>query len=159
MELLLVTPVPGRILHEGHRGACRRIFIWPWIVLSLAHVGFGIAGRVVAGGDWPDSTTLVMAGFLPALWQSLVHALDLLAVEAYATFHALRSDRPARVLLRSVVMIILVPYVFCLAARFLVDLLVLGQKAPHLERFRDLARGWYFRGPLDRIFGAPRSSV
>ncbi len=159
MEMLLVTPVSSQRLRDGHQAAIRRLFVWPWILLASASLALGVAGTWVTGGDWPDPLTLILAGLMPSLWNVVVHAADLLAVGAYASVCALRSDRPSRALLRTTVVVLLLPLVLCSSARIVADLYFLAQAAPALERFRDLARGWYFPGVLGRVFGAPRSGA
>lgn len=156
MEILLVTPVTGRQLADSHLTAMRTLVTGPFLLLSITHLGIGIASRPVAGGDWPNLTTMIMAGTLPAVFTIVVQAFDLVAIAYHASRLALKYDRPIKALARTLIGVGLLPAVICGQGRLLVDLIVIGQSRPALNRFRELARGWFFPGPAAAHFGPPR---
>jgi hypothetical protein len=157
MELLLVTPVTSRRLCDGHFSAMRSVILWPVIILGVVEIGLGIAGKVVAGGDWPSRATMLLWGAGPAAMDVGVHALDLVAVAYHASRWALAYDRPAKALARTTLLVIVLPALFCNYGRIFVDLFVIGHARPMLEHFRELARAWYFPGPVASVFGSPRT--
>lgn len=143
MELLLVTPVSGGKMWQGHIAAVRGIFLWPYLVMSLLAVGLGVGENWAKGGDWPSWVVMVVWGAVPATIQAVVNALDFFAIAYHAAWWALNHDRPGKALLRTVLWVMVLPAMFCGVGRFVVDLLVIAQAASALDRFRDLARGWY----------------
>lgn len=151
MELLLVTPVTSRGLCDGHLAAMRRNFLGPFMVLGLIEVALSLAGTLVKGGDW-----LYVMGVAPTALAVLVHGLDLIAVAYYASRWALFYDRPGKALLRTTLVALVFPALFCSYGRFIIDVFLIAQNRPLLERFRELARRWYFPGPAEVVFGAPR---
>jgi ABC-type transport system involved in multi-copper enzyme maturation permease subunit len=157
MELILVTPVSSRRMFDGLMAAVRSLFLWPFLTLALVQVALGLAERIVEGGDWPSRATMLLMGAGPAILKAGVHGFDLLAVAYHASRWALHYDRPIKALIRTALLVLLLPVLFCSHGRIVVDLIVIGQARPILERFRDLVRTWYFPGTLGVGFGAPRN--
>lgn len=156
LELLLTTPVTSRNLREGHFAAARELVLRPVLLLGLGSVLLNLTGRLLDGGDWPSRTVLVLSAMAPPMLSVAVHALDLLALAFHATTWSLRYDRPVKVLVRSGLLILFIPNIFCGQGRFLIDLLVLGQMSPGLDRFRDLVRARFFPDRRAQAFGIPR---
>ncbi|MBL9138626.1 MAG: ABC transporter permease subunit [Verrucomicrobiales bacterium] len=159
MEMLLITPVTDRQFLRGHFAGLRRTVLGPFLVLAAGQVGMGVAGRLLAGGDWPTVATQVVVGAAPALFTSLVHALDLVAVAIHASRWALFYDRPSKALLRTSLLIVVLPTIFCNGGRLLIDLIAILNCNPVLLRFRDLVVRWYFPGQLGPGFGPPRAGA
>lgn len=65
MEMLLMTPVTDHQLLNGRLAGLRRMILGPFLVLAGAQFALGIIGRCLAGGDWPSTVTMVMAGAVP----------------------------------------------------------------------------------------------
>ena len=157
MELLLVTPVSSRALWEGHLAAMRAVFLRPFLLLGAGYVGLAAAGGIVVGGDWPSRLTMLLAAVgLPAVGV-VVHGCDFLAVAHHASRWALVYDRPWKAWLRTAVMMLALPGLFCSYGRVVVDLVVIGQERPRLEAFRELVRRWYFPDALGPGWGTPRT--
>ncbi|MCC7377022.1 MAG: ABC transporter permease subunit [Verrucomicrobiales bacterium] len=157
MEMLLMTPVTDHQLLNGHLAGLRRMILGPFLVVAGAQFALGIIGRCLAGGDWPSAVTMVMAGAVPPLFSAMVHAIDLVAVGIHASRWALHYDRPTKALLRTVLLVIILPSMMCSAARLFIDLIVIMNHRPVLNRFRETVRAWYFPGELGPGFGMPRS--
>lgn len=156
MEILLTTPLSNRTLTEGHFAAMRHMVVWPVLLLGLLQTALSLVAKLVIGGDWPSIGTLVLVAVTPPLVGLLIHFADFLAVAYHASRWALHYDRPAKALLRTILLVLVLPALFCGQARFLVALFVIGQTRPLLERFRDRVQAWYFPDPLGHFFGAPR---
>ncbi len=157
MELLLATPVQSRALCEGHLAAIRRLFLAPYLILALTSIALHTAGRLMDGGDWPSLAARVTFGMIPAVFAAALHGLDFIAVAFHASRWALHYDRPSKTLMRTSVLVLLLPALFCSVGRLFVDLFVILQNRPLLSGFRDLVRGWYFPGALGTSYGAPRA--
>jgi uncharacterized membrane protein YhaH (DUF805 family) len=155
LELLLVTPVAGVRMWNGHIAAVRGVFLWPFLVLALMEVSFGIGVKVAQGGDWPSRAMMVLAGGSPAVISALINGLDCFAIAYHAGRWALHYDRPGKALLRTVVLVVVLPVVLCSSGRFLVDLLVISAVAGELNRFRELARNSF----LPRTEGTSAASA
>ncbi len=158
MELILTTPVSGRVLRAGHLAAMREMFLGPVAVLGLVHVGIQIIGRLLAGGDWPSQAVLIATAVVPPLMGVAVHLLDFVAAAHYASIHGLRHDRPSKAVARTVLVILVLPLLLCGSWRAAIFLVLLSTAIPRLRGFRELVQGWYFpesRG--GRMFGELRS--
>ena len=140
MELLLATPVSSASLWSGHLAAVRALFLWPFVTLSVLGLVLGVGGKLALGGDWPSWAVLWLAGAAPAVLEAVVQGLDLVAIAYYAACWAMRYDRPGKAMLRTLLLAAITPAVLCSHGRFMIDLLILAQAAPELDRFRDLAR-------------------
>ena len=156
LELLLVTPVAGVRMWNGHIAAVRGVFLWPFLVLSVLEVIFGIGVKVAKGGDWPSWAMIVLVGGLPAVVSSLINGLDCFAIAYHAGRWALHYDRPGKALLRTVVLVVVLPVVLCSYGRFLVDLLVIAAVSGELNRFRDLARNSFLPKSSEPVRRPPR---
>ncbi|MCC6231086.1 MAG: hypothetical protein IT580_00475, partial [Verrucomicrobiales bacterium] len=157
MELLLATPISSQALCAGHLAALRRLFTRPFLMLAVASISLAVLERLLDGGDWPSVGIRFLTAGVPALFSVVLHGLDLVAVAYHASRWALFYDRPAKALLRTTLLLLLLPALFCSVGRLFVDLFVILQSRPLLERFRDLVRGWYFPGFLGTGYGAPRT--
>lgn len=156
LELLLVTPVAGVRMWNGHIAAVRGVFLWPFLALAVLEVSFGIGMKVAQGGDWPSRAMMVLAGGSPALISALMNGLDCFAIAYHAGRWALHYDRPGKALLRTVVLVVVLPVVLCSSGRFLVDLLVISSVSGELNRFRDLARNSFLPKPSEPLRRPPR---
>lgn len=156
MELILTTPVSSQSLRQGHFAALREMFLRPALLLVLLQIGFGLAGRWIAGGDWPNRTTLILAAVTPPAFGALTHFAEFLAVSFHVSTHALRYDKPSKAIARSVVSVLLLPLIFCSWGRIVIDVILIGQHTTRLDRFRELAQGWFFPSRVDLNFSAPR---
>lgn len=156
MEMLLITPVSDRQLYQGHFAGLRRTILGPFLLLAGSQVLIGISDRLLAGGDWPSVTTQVVTGAFPPLFHGMVLAMDLMAVALHASRWALHYDRPSKALLRTCLLVVVLPLLLCSAARLLIDLMVILHCKQFLFRFREAIRSWYFPGHLGLGFGPPR---
>lgn len=156
MELILTTPVSSHTLGSGHLAALREMFTRPLLALGVLQIALSLAGRLITGGDWPSRTTLVVVAVGPPLFGVFTHFADFVALAYHASTHALRYDRPVKAIARSLILVLALPALLCGQARLVVDLLVIGQLAPGLERFRELARGWHFPGWSGSNYGPVR---
>lgn len=156
MELILTTPVSSQSLRQGHFAALREMFLRPGLLLVLLQIGFGLAGRWMAGGDWPSRTALVFAAIAAPTLGALLHFAEFLAVTFHVSTHALRYDKPSKAIARSLVTVLILPFLFCSWGRIVIDLILIGQYATRLDRFRDLAHSWFFPSRVDLSFSAPR---
>lgn len=157
MEILLTTPLSSLSLCDGHLAVMRQLVVWPALLLGLLQSTLSLVEKLLLGGDWPSMGTLVLVAVVPPLVGLLIHGADFLAVAYHASRWALHYDRPAKALLRTLVLVLVLPALLCGQARFLVALYVAGLNRHLLERFRDRVLGWYFPGVVGRWFGAPRS--
>ena len=156
LELLLVTPVSGNRMWSGHIAAARGIFLWPFVVLALLELGFGMGVKLAKGGDWPSMAMMVFAGGLPAVISVAVNGLDCFAIAYHASRWALHYDRPGKALLRTVLWVVVLPVLLCSYGRFLIDLLVIARVSGDLTRFRDLARSSFLPKPTEVPRRPPR---
>lgn len=156
MELLLTTPLSSQAFRQGHLAALREMFAWPVVLVGVTLVGVRLAGRLLDGGDWPSLTVLYLDATVPPMLGMLVHALDFVALAYHATTWSLHYDRPFKAVLRSTLLLLALPHAICGWGRFIVDLLVIGQRSRGLDRFRELVHGWHFGSRLARVFGTPR---
>lgn len=144
LELLVTTPETSSRLWAGHLAALRKVFLVPFVVLSLSDVGLGVGVRLAMGGDWPSRTAQCLAGAMPAVAESAIHGLDMVAVAFHSALGALRMDRPAKAILRTLLLVLALPAlvcgVFCGSGRLVVDLVVIAAASQRLDRFRDLVR-------------------
>ncbi len=157
MEVLLMTPVSNRQLLTGHLAGLRRMMVGPFLLLAGSQLGVGIVGQCLAGGDWPSTANMILAGAVPPVLSAMVHAIDLVAVGLHASRWALHYDRPAKALLRTLLLVVFLPSLFCSVGRLVIDLIVIASNRPVLSRFREAVRSWYFPGSLGPGFGIPRS--
>jgi len=149
LESLLITPVSGAAMWNGHLAGVRAIFLWPVTGLAALQIGLGVWGKIATGGDWPSLAALLFAGFLAPVLTLAVHGLDFLAVAYASARWALRYEHAGKAVFRTVLMVLVLPGIFCNYGRFFVDLIIVAQCSRMLEPFRDRVREWFLQG--DRV--------
>ena len=156
LETLMITPVTGAAMWNGHLAGIRAIFLWPVTGLAALQVVLGGCGKVVTGGDWPSFVAMLFAGIVVPVLTLAIHGLDFLAVAYASARWALRYEHAGKAIFRTVLMVLVLPGVLCNYGRFIVDLIVVAQCARMLEPFRDRVREWFM--PEDRTLPqvAPR---
>ena len=110
LELLLTTPITDRSVRSGRRRALIRLFFWPVTAIALLHVAYVL-------GSWQpysqqSTGPLVLRQYTLMAAGSLAGFLtDVLALTAVGGWFSLSSPNLRTVVLKTFVLVVLVPWV------------------------------------------------
>jgi ABC-type transport system involved in multi-copper enzyme maturation permease subunit len=115
LELLLTTPLPTRTFLRGHFRALRGYFFWPVVAIAGLHVFYVVGTWSVMSGRLPSHAPYLASYVLNAGCSFFNFLTDVLALCYVGTWLSLSLRRPALAILTTLLLVILLPYLFSLA--------------------------------------------
>jgi ABC-type transport system involved in multi-copper enzyme maturation permease subunit len=110
LELLLTTPIRVGTVLWGRRRALIRLFFWPVLVIGVLHYAF-LWGSWKSNANQPNSASLFYYYAIVASGSLISFLTDVLALTAMGGWLSLSSKKTSLVVLKTFVLVTLVPWV------------------------------------------------